>query len=446
MQLARRLLGPGVLLAFAVACVSCSSARQPAESGTGGQASLLGGSAGTAGNAGSAVAAAGTAGGGAASGGTTSSAGAAASLGGASGSPESASGASGVAGSAATGGFAATGGTGNAGGAGASGSGDSGDAAGAGSALGGPPAPMSQYLGLPDRTKIVRAPTGFWIWCPSIIKVGATYHLFVSIIPYSGTWTADSKVARYEASDLYGPYTYKGIVLQPGGWITSMIHNPKVFQDPVSKKYVIVFIGNSVNTIGYADADSITGPWQFSSTALAGVSMSNPSPIDRQDGSTYLLGRVKANYNGVLSSLIRAYSGTRYGGPYTRISANTNNLIAGNYGVEDPCVWFANNQYHLIGTDWVPLLTGGSKNGVQYYSNDGVKYYPVSSSPLFVKSNFKFSDGSVISNTRIERPQVVLDDQDEVIALLVALGDGGDTSLMPEESGISIIPVNNYNP
>jgi len=49
----------------------------------------------------------------------------------------------------------------------------------------------------------------YFLWCPSVIKVGDTFHLFASAWPaqYSiAGWTTYSKCIRATSKDLLGPY------------------------------------------------------------------------------------------------------------------------------------------------------------------------------------------------------------------------------------------------
>ncbi|MGN6540746.1 MAG: hypothetical protein ACTHKY_08070, partial [Ginsengibacter sp.] len=51
---------------------------------------------------------------------------------------------------------------------------------------------------------------GYILWCPSVIKVGNTYHMFASRWPQQyglAGWTKYSEIVRATSDNLYGPYT-----------------------------------------------------------------------------------------------------------------------------------------------------------------------------------------------------------------------------------------------
>ena len=58
---------------------------------------------------------------------------------------------------------------------------------------------------------------GYILWCPTVIKVGNTYHLFASSWPeqygLSG-WTKYSEIIRATSDNLFGPYQFREVVIQ----------------------------------------------------------------------------------------------------------------------------------------------------------------------------------------------------------------------------------------
>src|SRR5207245_2421968 len=55
------------------------------------------------------------------------------------------------------------------------------------------------------------------LWCPSVIKVGDSYHLFASRWPAEyglGGWTSHSECVRAMSTNLLGPYLFQEVVLQ----------------------------------------------------------------------------------------------------------------------------------------------------------------------------------------------------------------------------------------
>ena len=104
---------------------------------------------------------------------------------------------------------------------------------------------------------------GWILWCPSVIKVDDTYHLFASRwpAPYAmGGWTQHSECVRATSSDLLGPYVFQEVVLRkrPDNWDNTRVHNVKIVK--AGSKYVLYHI-DTANETGYVVADSVTGPW-----------------------------------------------------------------------------------------------------------------------------------------------------------------------------------------
>src|SRR5882672_3631044 len=89
---------------------------------------------------------------------------------------------------------------------------------------------------------------GYILWCPSVIKVGKTYHMFASRWEEKyklGGWTTYSEIVRATSDNLYGPYTFQEVVLQkrPGFWDNDRAHNPKIVK--AGNKYVLYYISSA---------------------------------------------------------------------------------------------------------------------------------------------------------------------------------------------------------
>jgi hypothetical protein len=275
----------------------------------------------------------------------------------------------------------------------------------------------------------------FMIWCASVIKVGETYHLFASRWPAQyemAGWTKYSECVRATSTNLFGPYAFQEVVLQkrPDAWDNSRVHNVKIVK--VGPKFVLYYI-NSANQTGYAEADSITGPWKRSASFV--MPFSNPAPLVRPDLSIYCFGR-KRDAAGVNRG--QAYTAASYAGPY-RIVEEGANLLPNNCELEDPTIWWANGRYNVLLNDWKGLATGTGKAGAEYYSLDGVQYHLVSTKPVFSKS-VAYDDGSSEVFKRRERPFVYVNEKGEVLALF--------TACLPEHgpSRVVVQPVNHYYP
>ena len=278
---------------------------------------------------------------------------------------------------------------------------------------------------------------GYFLWCPSVIKVGDTFHLFASRWPAQygmAGWSTYSECVRATSKNLYGPYEFQQIVLQKRSdhWDRIRVHNGKIVR--IGGKFALYYI-SGVNETGYAIADEITGPWtRCEAPALA---TSNPAILVRPDDSVYVFGRradaIKVN-RGI------AFKAPSYQGPYTLI-ANGENLLPGNAELEDPTIWWANGQYNVLANDWKAKATGTFKAGVQYFSRDGIHYELMSREPVFTKT-VTYDDGTSETFKRRERPFVYTNEREEVVAFL--------TACLPQDgqspARIVIQPVNHYIP
>jgi len=276
---------------------------------------------------------------------------------------------------------------------------------------------------------------GYILWCSSVIKVGDTYHMFASRWPAQyglGGWTTYSECVRATATNLLGPYTFQEVVLQkrPGSWDNSRVHNVKIVK--AGDKFVLFYI-NSANQTGYATADDITGPWTRLDKPV--IKASNPAPFVRPDGSMYVFCRL------VDSQKINrgiAFTAPGYEGPYTAV-ANGDNLLPDGGELEDPTIWWANDQYNILLNDWKAHATGSIKDGAQYFSKDGVHYTLVSHESVFTKI-VPYDDGTTETFRRRERPFIYANEKGEAIALF--------TACMPpdEHARIVVQPIANYYP
>src|SRR6476469_7034940 len=181
---------------------------------------------------------------------------------------------------------------------------------------------------------------GYILWCPTVIKVGNTYHMFASSWPEQyglGGWTKYSEIIRATSENLYGPYTFQEVVIKKreGFWDNDRAHNPKIVK--AGNKFVLYYI-SSANETGYAWADSITGPW----TRCDSVAMpfSNPAPLVRKDGSVYVFGR-KAIGN---IRIAQAYEASSFHSAYHLLNEGKK-LLPDSNQLEDTTIWWASGQY-----------------------------------------------------------------------------------------------------
>jgi hypothetical protein len=266
---------------------------------------------------------------------------------------------------------------------------------------------------------------GYFLWCSTVIKVGNTYNMFASRWPAKygmGGWTKYSEVVRATSDHLYGPYTFRQVVLQKreGHWDNERAHNPKIIK--VGDTYVLYYI-SSANETGYAYSKSIEGPWKRSDAAV--MHLSNPAPLVEPDGSIYVFGR--KSVNGI--RIAQAYTAPTFRGDYTLLN-HGKNLLPGDNQLEDPTIWLAGGFYNVICSDFRGDVTGKNKNGVEYYSVDGIHYKPLSAEPVYTKT-LLYDDHTTETFKRRERPFVYINGKGQAAALF--------TACLPEDGPARII-------
>jgi hypothetical protein len=308
--------------------------------------------------------------------------------------------------------------------------------------------PLKAKLGYPLRDGGF-ARKGFNLWDPSIIKVGDTYHMFASC------WTSEnfnawktSFIVRGTSKTLLGPYTFAGEVFRPrpGDFFDSEgCHNPKITFH--NGKYYLYYLGIPAWKSGVAVSDSVEGPWERRKDWC--IPANNPGLWIHPDGSVYGVGKVKVEnpkYPGSkkfdeLLHYIHAYQAKSIFGPYTMLHQGKENALPSNYQNEDPCLWHDGERYHMLLTDLHGLASGLHKSFVYYTSRDGISYELVSKEPLFSNQNpIRFEDGSETKFLRIERPNIVLDEQGAVIAVLAACSP----EKQKEGARILVFPVDRF--
>lgn len=290
---------------------------------------------------------------------------------------------------------------------------------------------------------------GFHLWDPSIIKVGDTYHMFASC------WTAEnfsawktSYIVRATSKNLLGPYTFAEEVFRPrpGDFFDSEgCHNPKIaFHEG---KYYLYHLGIPAWKSGVAVSDSVEGPWQRRKEWC--IPANNPGLWIHKDGSVYGVGKVKVEnpkfpgskeFDELLHH-IHAFRADSIFGPYTMLHKGSENALPSGFQNEDPCVWHDGKRYHMLLTDLHGFATGFHKSFAYYTSNDGLSYELVSRDPLFTNQiPIRFADGTEEKFQRIERPNVVLDDQGCVVAVLAACTPENEK----DGSRILVFPVDKF--
>jgi len=284
---------------------------------------------------------------------------------------------------------------------------------------------------------------GYYLWDPSVIKVGKTYHLFAS------RWLAStgmngwkkSHIIRATSKSLFGPYKFEEVVfdLSKHPWATEAMHNPKIMK--VGKKFLLYHLGMPLWQTGFAFADNIEGPWTAIKKPV--IATNNPAIMIKPDGKIYVVGKFKPKEttDGKWDAYMQAFEADSIMGKYTLVGDNKNRLPY-NFELEDPTVWWANKQYNVICTDWESKVTGIEKAVLFYISKDGINYKLYSDIPVWSQNELiPIIGGDSLKVTKVERPQVFIDEKGRMTALLASVHPPGIGATY-----IVIRPVNKFVP
>lgn len=284
---------------------------------------------------------------------------------------------------------------------------------------------------------------GYYLWDPSVIKVGKTYHLFASRWPEATGMQGwkKSHIIRATSKSLFGPYKFAEVVfdLAKHPWSTEAMHNPKIMK--VGKKFLLYHLGMPAWQTGFAFADNIEGPWMPINKPV--IATNNPAIMIKPDGKIYVVGKFKPKEttDGKWDAYMQAFEADSIMGKYKLVGDNKNRLPY-NFELEDPTIWWANKQYNVICTDWEAKVTGIEKAVLLYTSKDGINYKLYSNIPVWSQNEkIPIIGGDSLKVTKVERPQVYINEKGKMTALLAGVHPPciGATYIV-------IRPVNNFVP
>ncbi len=293
--------------------------------------------------------------------------------------------------------------------------------------------PMAfKYKKLPARSGFKM--DGYWIWGGSMIKVNSVYHLFASRWPKVGAFPEgyrnNSEIVRAISKSPLGPFKFQEVVIgerDSSCWDANMAHNPTI--QKIGDKYVLFYIGSDFTTfhessdmllrrIGYAESQSICGPWTRSDKPLIEMESNNPSVII-EDSTVKMVFRDKQ---------LRVFlaEADNYNGPFVIKNEN----VWPDCNLEDFCFFKARNEYHIVCEDNVGGVSGYERWGIHLFSEDGIndwkKYDPV----VVYNHDILFKNDSILHCVRRERPQLLIKHR-KITHLLNGVYDGTDSWCQP---------------
>ena len=297
--------------------------------------------------------------------------------------------------------------------------------------------------------------------------------------PFTDSWVLNSKIGCAVSDSPYGNFHQLKLVLKgrkdqgdSTGWDAQMTHNPliKIFNGKYYLYYVsgkdpgIQKVGSTgehlnkrnrvqqeqrIGVIEFASVeDLLNGRFTRSDKPLlaprtrvknndvidpspAGTSakpdnliVTNPAVVFRPSDRKYLL-FFKGN---IYDPEWRGVHGVAIGdspvGPFTTTDDFVFDVMD-NQGkkvsAEDPYVWYHRHdqRFYAVVKDFNGKLTGSEPGLALMQSQDGIKWVP-SASPLFMKKELILKDGTHLKVDRLERPQLLLDKNDDPIVLFAA--------------------------
>lgn len=278
---------------------------------------------------------------------------------------------------------------------------------------------------------ILEAEEGWWNWCMApIYDEEGTLHMFMSAIPYSGSWNRDSKILHFVADSPEGPYEFIDTTFASN---TATYHNPQISK--VDDTYVLVYLWKAKSapgleqSIGIATAKSLNGPWTESpNNPILGPSHIPGTPNAKHASNPTFL----VDEDGKFRIYYKSISDRRP--PYRTISLATADHIEGPYvnhpdnplisyedlglDIEDPYAFYYKGSYYMILEDRMAVKDalegnqlpddeierGGNRPGLIYKSKDGINW----GRPEIGYQTNSYYFGETLSRT--ERPHILWKD------------------------------------
>lgn len=297
--------------------------------------------------------------------------------------------------------------------------------------------------------------------------------------PFSDSWVLYSKIGCAVSDSPYGNFRSLGIFLKgrkdqgdSTAWDAQMVHNPLI--KSFNGKYYLYYVagkdpgiqpagssGANVNKRNRVQQSQKIGVIEFSSIEdlLAGrfkrpdqpllsprtrvkpddvVNSSPPGVVAKPDNLIVVNPAVE--YRASDGKYILVFKGNIYDptwrgvhgmaigdsptGPFKATDQfifDVESRDDEKVSAEDPYIWYhhRDKKFYAVMKDFTGKLTGGEPALAMMESSDGVNWKP-SPSPLFMKKELILKDGSILKVQNLERPQLLLDKNDNPVVLFAA--------------------------
>jgi hypothetical protein len=303
--------------------------------------------------------------------------------------------------------------------------------------------------------------------------------MFAAVFPrnlsFSNHWLTNGQIARATSQTPIGPYSFVEIVLPYHTSNTSQQYwdrscmNPKIIQ-ATDGTFLLYYTGDTydgptptqpsqqadndkaqgLQRIGLAYASSVTGPWSRLPNPIV-----EPRPGKWDDRMTTNVA-VTILKNGTILAVYKAStppgsakqttvcigvaSAQHWKGPYSRVRDDPIFPCSnGSFNFEDPSIWYdqESNTVHMLIKDFHGTVTHAGYSGAHAYSTDDGLTWQFTDPPLAYETVNMWSDGKTRKQSRMERPEVLLDESGHVSHVFFAT----DTGLEGPDWWNMVIPV-----
>lgn len=286
-----------------------------------------------------------------------------------------------------------------------------------------------QSNGLEDRTL-----SRYVYWDGGIIKgPDGIYHMFASrwdqAVGHTG-WMTQSYAVHATSSNLYGPYTDKGLC-----WPD--IDNGKGHNvTPLQLKdgrYAITVSGTRRG--GVFVSNSLNGPWSY----LGDVTV-NPNNYNFNTwNNLQIILRHDGKYEAITSSGVVAIA-DNVAGPYTVQGPSFYSLVKDIVDVsklEDPAIWYSGGKYHWITNEW------NIRKALHFTSIDGINNWKLEQGYAYdpVANFIRYTDGTVNHWRKLERPKAYMENGHVVAITFAAINVEKEDDHGNDQNGSKVIVV-----
>ena len=287
---------------------------------------------------------------------------------------------------------------------------------------------------------------GYIFWCGSVVGDGeGKYHMFTSRWEQKhgmNGWLLFSKIVRCISDKPEGPFKIEEeLTSLKQGWSAKMTHNPTVHK--FGNKYYLYYIGTTYDDrkeiydipvrtnparfnqrIGVAVADHPGGPWIPSpANPILGprpgewdsTFVTNPSVFEGPGGRFHLIYKAKWHTDDRL--ILGLAVSSRPDGGFERFGPSP--IFQDD--IEDPYIWREDGRYYMLAKDMSGKVTK-KMEGILYVSDDGANW-KLSDVPHAYTLDIKWADGSTETVTRLERPQLLVENG-KPVCLYTAISRG----------------------